>query len=296
MRTRVIINPSSGSAGDMAAVQEAIERKLPGAEVAVTGDKGEAEILARDAVAHQFDLVIAGGGDGTVNEVVNGLSCDFTKARLGVLPLGTGNDFARTIRVPDDLEAALDVLAADHVQEVDVIRVTSPDVRYFINVSAGGFSGLVGEKLTEEMKKTWGPLAYLKSALEALPDLTNYQTEIILDEREHIDLKAYNIVVANARYVAGGKLIAPDALIDDGLADLVVVPESSIPQLAMLAPMMLMGKHLTSDLVVFRRAQKIEIRSKPGMWFNVDGELVGNDPATFEVVRRALRVVVGPEE
>jgi diacylglycerol kinase (ATP) len=239
------------------------------------------------------DLVIAAGGDGTINEVVNGLAADFSRARLGVIPLGTGNDFVRSIRVPCELDGALEVLLAAQTEALDVVRVTSDEQRYFIIVSAGGFSGLVDEKLTAEVKRSWGPLAYLRSAALALPDLTDYHTCISFDDDEYIEIKIYNMVIAHARFVAGGIPIAPQAQMSDGLVDVMIIPAASMTQLALIVPQILLGQHLNNDLLMFRRARKVCIDSQPRMWFNADGELVGNEPSTFEVLPQALQVIVG---
>jgi len=220
-------------------------------------------------------------------------------ARTGrdrLLPLGTGNDFGRTIGIPTDLDLAIDVIESATTRAIDLVRVTSDEVRYFVNVSAGGFSGLVDEKLTPEMKKTWGPLAYLRSAAAALPDLRAYRTTLAFDNDESLTLDLYNVVVANGRYVGGGTLIAPEASLDDGLLDVILIQKRSAPELALLAAQVALGNHLTSEAIVFRRASKITVNSKPGMWFNVDGELVGNEPARFEILPRALNFIVPTPE
>ncbi|HEY0606650.1 MAG TPA: diacylglycerol kinase family protein [Herpetosiphonaceae bacterium] len=292
MQTCVILNPHAGSVEDVKHVEAAVQR-LGDLKLLTTARPGDGLHMAREAVEQGCEFVVAAGGDGTINEVVNGLAQHFDRAVLGVLPVGTGNDFARSIGVPTEIDAAVELLARRQTRSLDVVRVTSDEVRYFINVSAGGFSGLVDEKLTEDLKRSWGPLAYLRSAAEALPDLTDYHTSITFDDDEQHEVKTYNIVIANARYVAGGIPIAPEALLDDGLVDVLVVPAASMPQLALLVPQVLLGQHLTSDLISFRRARKVRIESRPGMWFNADGELVGNQPATFEVLPKALQVAVG---
>ena len=238
-------------------------------------------------------MIVAAGGDGTLNEVINGIGENLGDTRVGLLPLGTGNDFARTIGIPTDLEAALEVIRAGETRAVDLVRVTSDEVRYFVNVSAGGFSGLVDEKLTPEMKKTWGPLAYLRSAAAALPELRAYRTTLAFDNTDSAVLELYNVVVANGRYVGGGTLIAPEASIDDGLLDIILIQKRSAPELVLLAAQVALGSHLSSDAIVFRRAAKFTVNSKPGMWFNVDGELVGNEPASFEVLPGAIQFIVG---
>ena len=237
-------------------------------------------------------MIVAAGGDGTLNEVVNGIGATSSDVRLGLIPLGTGNDFARTLGLSTDLDEAIAVLAAGHTRAIDLVRVTSDKVRFFVNVSAGGFSGLVNEKLTPAMKKTWGPLAYLRGAVAALPQLRAYRTKVSFDKKKPLTLSLYNVVIANGRYVAGGRQIAPKASIDDGLLDIILIKERPAAELALLAARVALGHHLSSDAIVFRRAAKVTVNSRPGMWFNVDGELVGNDPAAFEVLPRALQFVV----
>jgi diacylglycerol kinase (ATP) len=244
-------------------------------------------------------LVVAAGGDGTLNEVVNGLmqarEGDPERVRLGLLPLGTGNDFARSINVPADLDAALAILETGHVQAVDVACATfAHQSRYFINVSAGGFSGVVSEKASEA-KDRWGPLAYLRAAVGTLPELQGFKCRITINGTEELELDTYNIVIANGRFVAAGIPVAPEAKLDDGLLDVMIAPAATIPQLALLVPQVLLGRHTESDLLLFRKATRIQVESDPPMSFNVDGELIGDEPASFTVLPRALRMIVGPE-
>jgi diacylglycerol kinase (ATP) len=294
MSTWVIFNPNAGTAGDIDTLRTAVER-LGVVELRPTSEAGHARIIAQTALANGADLVVAAGGDGTINEVVNGLAGGLRRARLGIVPLGTGNDFARTINVPADVQQAVALIAEGHTRKLDIVRVESDETRYFINVANGGFSGTVDEKLTDEIKAAWGPLSYLRGALAALPDLTDYHTQITFDDEDEHDIDAYNITVANARYVAKGIPLAPHAMPDDGLLDVVIVLAAALPQLATLVPQILLGNHLDNDLVIYRRARKVAIASQPGMWFNVDGELVGNAPSTFEAVPLALDVVVGSD-
>ena len=290
MRTCVILNPIAGAVKNTDPIRARLEQ-LSFERFCVSEQPGDAEKFAREA--SDFDLIVSAGGDGTLNEVVNGIAHGGCNAALGVLPLGTGNDFARTLGVPGTLDPAIEQIIAGKTRAIDLVRVTSDRVRYFANVSSGGFSGVVGEKLTPEMKRTWGPLAYLRGAAAAFSELRGYATKVALDDAEALELDLYNVVVANGRYVAGGIPIAPEADVADGLLDIVLIPERGAADLAILAAQILVGKHLSSDAVMFRRAKKISINSRPGMWFNVDGELIGNEPATFELLPGALRCVVG---
>jgi diacylglycerol kinase (ATP) len=289
-KTRIILNPTAGSVTDLTALIAKLD-PLAG-DVKVTAKRGAAERYAREAVGDGFELIVAAGGDGTLNEVVNGVADKPGQAAIALLPLGTGNDFGRTLGIPPDVDSCLEMIRAGKTDAVDLVRVTSDRVRYFVNVSAAGFSGMVNEKMTPEIKENWGPLAYVRGAAAALSDLRAYRTNISLDNDECLSVSVYNVVIANGRYVAGGTQIAPEALIDDGLLDVILIPETSAGQLALLIPQILMGSHLSSESVVFRRAAKIGVNSRPGMWFNVDGELVGNEPAVFEVLPRALQFIV----
>ncbi|MES1242992.1 MAG: diacylglycerol kinase family protein [Acidobacteriota bacterium] len=293
--TWFIVNPNAGSADELAGMEQALDR-LPGASVRLTRQAGDAERLAREALEQGVERVVAAGGDGTLNEVVNGLSADFGRACLGLLPLGTGNDFARTIGMPNDLEEALAVLQEGRERTVDVARAeVDGRCRCFLNMSAGGFSGEVSERASEA-KDRWGPLAYMRAAIGALPELKGFVTRITLNGAETLELETYNIVVSNGRYVASGIPVAPQAVLDDGLLDVMIAPATTIPQLAVLVPTVLLGRHLDSDLLLFRKATRVEIEGDPPMGFNVDGELVGEGPARFEVVPRALRMIVGLAE
>lgn len=290
MNAAVILNPVAGSVKDLDSTKEILSQL---GEIHVCQAAGEAERLARE-LSQQHDLIVSAGGDGTLNEVVNGIAEENCEAALGIVPLGTGNDFARALGLTTNVQTAIEQILQNQIRPTDLVRVTSDQVRYFINVSSGGFSGLVDEKLTPEMKRTWGPLAYLRSAAAAFPQLRGYTTRVVIDDTRDQELDLYNVVIANGRYVAGGIPIAPEADIADGLLDLILIPERGPADLALLAAQILVGKHLSSDGIIFKRGKKIAITSRPGMWFNVDGELIGNEPATFELLAGALRCVAAP--
>ena len=225
--------------------------------------------------------------------LINGIAKRVGDVRIGLIPLGTGNDFARCLNLPATLEENIDIVLSGETTAIDVVRAKSDRVRYFVNVSAGGFSGLVNEKLTPELKRTWGPLAYLRSAAAALPQLRSYRTAVRLDTKKTFSVDLYNVVIANGRFAAGGLPIAPNADPSDGLLDIILIPERPGAEITLLVAKIILGNHLDADAVTFRRAARVSIRSRPGMWFNVDGELIGNDPIVFEVMPRALQFVVG---
>ena len=289
----IIVNPIAGSLVNRDGLLKQLRRLKPG-KLRLTQRPGEAETYARDAIRAGCDYVIAAGGDGTLNEVINGIATPHhvLGVCVGIVPLGTANDFARSIGLPASVEDNIDILRAKQTDPIDLVRVTSDRTRYFVNVSAGGFSGLVDEKLTPEIKSTWGPLAYLRSAAAALPELHAYHTTIVFDDVERLMIELYNVIIANGQFVAGGLPIAREADLRDGLLDVVLVPRRPPAKMVLLAAEMLLGNHLSSNAVIFRRAKKISVRSQPGMWFNVDGELVGNEPVIFQIVPRGLEFVI----
>ena len=272
MKPYIIVNPIAGAIVNPDVLLKQF-RRLDPRKLSLTKRAGEAETLARAAFRAGCDYIIAAGGDGTLNEVINGIASPhpIRGVRMGIVPLGTANDFARSMKLPVRVENNVDILRAKQTVLVDLVRVTGKRTRYFINVSAGGFSGAVDEKLTPQIKSTWGPLAYLRSAAAALPKLRAYHATVIFDDVERWEGELYNIVIANGQFVAGGLPIAPDASVRDGLLDVLLVPKRPAREMALLTAQMLLGKHLSSDVIPFRRTRKISVKSRPRMWFNVDG-------------------------
>ena len=293
MKTKFILNPTAGSA-DQTEPLINLAREVLDADVCRTQADKSATVWVREAVAEGYTRIVAAGGDGTINAAVNGLADAFERVTFGIVPLGTGNDLARTLGLPTDPAAALRLIADGRTHAIDLIEVSAPGKRvYCANVSAGGFSGEVDEKLTAGMKATWGPLAYVIGAVSVLPDLTDYRTLLTFDEEETAEMDVLNVIVANGRTAAGGRPVAPLAAPDDGLLDVVVIENGPALKLAELAARFSSGEYLSHPLVLHRRARRVRVEAKPGMWFNVDGELCTNEPATFQVLPRRLRVVVG---
>lgn len=289
------MNPNTASEEQRDLLQEALGRR-PEVSCLRADQNGDGARIAAQAVADGFDRIIAGGGDGTINEVVNGIMNAGGGASLAVLPLGTGNDLARLLAVSMDLEAALETALSGRVEPFDVYVVEAAGERLFgINVASGGFSGQVDGALTPELKAGWGPLAYLIGAASVIPDIHGYSTTISFDDDPAETIEAFNVIVANGRTAGGGKRVAPAANPQDGLLDVVVVRTGSVVEMGRVAAQLLAGNYLNSSLVEFRRVRRVHVTSTPAMWFNVDGELLTNGPVTIEVRHRAMRVVVGED-
>src|SRR5918998_5648537 len=189
---------------------------------------------ARKAAEEWSDgLLIVVGGDGTVNEVVNGLGkAGFPDdVTLAVLPMGTGNDLAATLAIPDDPEGARETIRRGMVRTLDVARVRSVGVgeRFFINVSTGGFGAETSSLADERLKSRWGKLTYFRASLEKARHFDVREVRVTLDGEERM-MRAVNVAVGNCRYAGGGWPAAPKANPEDGLLDLVVIEDIGLKE------------------------------------------------------------------
>jgi len=292
--TLVIVNPNAGSADALAEMRERLEQ-VPGVTFCETQEPGDARRLAEQAIADNIHTVIAAGGDGTINEVVNGLSQNFNAARLGILPLGTGNDFGRSIYLSDDRQEMLSTLIRAYTRPLDVVRMTAADgsVRHFLNASGGGFSAQLSRDLHDSnIKKLLGSLSYVVQGAASLPQMETYHAEITLDDSETLNVDLANLVVSNGRFIGGGLFAAPKAMLDDGLLHLLIVPAMPVTTILSHFTMLMDGSHVDSEDLIVREARRIVIRSQPPMPYNADGELMPEGDYTFEVLPGALHVIV----
>ena len=294
---RVICNPTSGGG---AFKPDDLLREMDGCrpELVLTEAPGDAREAARD---WRGGLLAVAGGDGTVNEVVDGLGqAGFPEnVVLTVVPAGTGNDLAATLKMPLDPAAAVETIRAGRVRTLDVARVRSEDGadKFFVNVAAGGVGAEVSEAAADtSFKERWGRLSYLRASLEVARTFEAHEVLVTVDGEER-EVRAASVAVGNCRYAGGGWAAAPTANPEDGLLDLVVIEEAGLPELLTLAPKALARvDYLGSKGVFFARGREIRIEGNPPgrLEFNVDGELIGRGPAECSVVPSALKVVVGP--
>jgi diacylglycerol kinase (ATP) len=295
MRTCIFVNARAGAASVAAALHEELAAR-PDMLWRTPGSAEEFAAAVAEALAAGCDTLVAAGGDGTVHALVNALAPHFDRARVGVLPLGTGNDLCRTLAIPLEPLEALEALAAGHERRLDLMRVETPARQlYCVNVAAGGFTGQMQEALTDDVKAWWGPLAYLRGAAEVLPNLTGYCTRLRLDDRPPQEVEVLNVLVANGRTAGGGLSVAPLANPEDGLLDVVTVRYGPLLDLTGVAALLLAGNYLDSDSVMHQTARRVEVVSAPGMWFSIDGEPLTQEAIAFTVMPRALRVLVGAD-
>ena len=257
---------------------------------------GDARRFAHAAVATGYDVIAAAGGDGTVNEVLNGIADEpggFERVRLGVLPLGTVNVFARELKIPLKLERAWRVLKRANEMKIDLGRADffedgKPAQRYFMQLAGAGLDARAIELVSWKLKKSAGPLAYLVAGFQAL---TEKQARITAkaDGRE---ISGELLLLGNGRYYGGPFEIFPDAGLCDGRLDACAFPKVDWPTLAKLAPKFLLQRKLSEPRIRRLSGEAIELTSDIPAAFELDGEWVGQLPAKFSMERQKLRVVV----
>ncbi len=289
-------NPAAGSADKAGELRSTLEARLD-CILRETSTREEIVEFARAGAQDGARMVVAAGGDGTVNAVVNGLdAAGRPEVPLAVLPLGTGNDLCRTLAIPDDPAEALDLLATGVVQRIDRVRAESPSLRmHYVNMGSGGFSAQVVQAADGDLKKRWGPLAYLRGAAQTAGDLTQYHVRVQVDDQPAVHLALYNIILANGRTTSRGLLLAPRANPQDGLLEVMLVPGSGLTDMAKLAAQWLAGRHLEADQLVYLRGARVSVESAPPMPFSLDGDLATDEPLVFTVDPQSLAVVVGPQ-
>jgi len=262
---------------------------------ATTGP-GDARRFAQAAVATGYDVIVAAGGDGTVNEVLNGIGDEpegFQKTRLGVLPLGTVNVFARELNIPLRLESAWKMLKRAQETKIDLGRVDfmedgKPAQRYFMQLAGAGLDARAIELVSWKLKKSAGPLAYVVAGFQALAEK---QPKLSVSA-EGKKLEGELALFGNGRFYGGSYDIFPGADLRDGLLDVCVFPSVGMGSLLRLAPGFVVRRKLSEPRVRRLRAQKFEVTSETPAAFELDGEWIGQLPATFSVERQKLRVVV----
>ncbi len=267
------------------------------------------DIAAREAQAGR-DLIVACGGDGTISEVANGILESGHSAELGILPSGTGGDFRRTLHIPTRFRDAAAALSNGETRSIDAGRVSYRDTegelktRYFINIASFGMGGAVIERVKNK-KHSWlpiggghlsgGRISFATAALQTAISYTKPLVRVQLDDKKEVSLRVINFCVANARFFGGGMNIAPQAKINDGLFDVVAIGDLSVPALLSNAHRVYLGAHLGTEHVHSTRARRITastIDQGAQITLEADGEIIGQLPATFEIVPLALRLRV----
>lgn len=307
----VIVNPksASGSTRDKwSATASDFRAHFGPFSVAFTKGPGDGIDLAERAVISGRKFIIACGGDGTINEVANGILRSGIDAELGVLPSGTGGDFRRTLGLPLGNREAAAALRDGDTRHIDAGRVSFIDhagkdaSRYFLNVSSFGLASSILKRVKATKVFDWLPVDSLKgranfavSTLQEIFDLDPVSIRVKIDDGDEGTLQTVNFCVANSRYFGGGMFIAPDAKINDGLLDVVNIGDIGTMKIILNAHTLYRGTHHGLQEVNGMTARKIVVSAldpSQEIRLETDGELPGRLPATYEIVPNAIRVRV----
>ena len=295
-RARLILNPSSGSESaplHLDTINQALRGKYGAMEIVVTVGGGDCEAAARVAVSDGCDVLFVAGGDGTLNEALNGVAAAgaLDQVTFGVIPLGTGNDFARALGLPDTLEGALGVLLEGRSIRTDLGEVNG---RVFANISGGGYIAEVSDAVTPAMKTIAGRLAYLVGGAQALLDFEPVRvTAVAAPGGQRFGTAMYAYAVCNSRLIGGGKLIAPHAAIDDGLLDLCMIDGMPTLEFIALLRRVAQGQHVEDRRVRYLQVERVSLEFSRRIKINTDGELLEAVTCEYRVRPGAARFLAG---
>jgi diacylglycerol kinase (ATP) len=256
------------------------------------GQLGE---LAARAADEGASLVVAVGGDGTVNEIVQGLAG--RNVALAVIPRGTGWDFVRTYSIPRKLEDAIGVARDGRTREIDLGRATyrawagGEAWSLFANIASAGMSGAIAKRANETSKALGGKVSYLWATLTVFARWRNDEVHVVVDG-ERREGRMHDVVVANGRYFGGGMMICPEAEPDDGIFDVLLIEDLTKRDLIFTLPKTYKGRHLPHPKAELLRGPVVEIDAPQPLPVELDGEQPGTTPVRFEIVPKALRLRV----
>lgn len=281
-RTLVIFNPAAR--GERAgAMQEQISQLAGDAVVRMTTERGEARALAGSAAREGFTTVVAAGGDGTINEVVNGIAeSDLT---LGILPIGTMNVFATELALPaGNLEKCWEIIRNGHVRAIDLPMANG---RYFVQLAGIGIDAQVVQETSSDLKRSIGPLSYVLS----IAQVAARKPPRLVVEHDGGTLEGSFVLIGNGRFYGGPFLIFKNAQIDDGLLDVVICKNISYIDVIRYFHGVIFGTHINLPDVEYFQTRGVVVRSDEQVPVEVDGEVIGNLPVKFELSPHKLRVL-----
>ncbi|CDQ20602.1 diacylglycerol kinase [Halobacillus karajensis] len=293
-RARIIYNPTSGREVIRKVLPDILQRfEQSGYETSThaTTCAGDAIKAAEYAIDREFDVVVAAGGDGTINEVINGLAEKPHKPKVGIIPVGTTNDFARALHIPRNIHKAVDVILDDYSHPLDIGRVNE---QYFMNIAGGGKITEISYEVPSKLKTMIGQLAYYLKGIEMLPSIRPTFVEMEYDGKWY-EGEIMLFLVSNTNSVGGLEKLAPSASMDDGLFDLMIIEKMNIAEFVRLATLAIQGNHLNHPKFFHTTSSRVKVKTDEKMQLNIDGEYGGLLPGEFVNLYRHLDFFV-PED
>jgi diacylglycerol kinase (ATP) len=302
-RTVFLVNPASGNGATGKRWPELAHRA---AQLGLEGTTlfserpGHLIDLAAQAARDGAELVVSVGGDGTLNEVVNGLVRAGASTELATIPLGTGMDFVRTYKIPTRFEDAVRTALAGTTRTIDVGRVSyrewggAEGERYFANVGSVGMSAAVAQRANGMSKALGGKATFFYALVRVFFEWENTVVSVQLDD-ERRKARLHDVIVANGKWHGGAMMLAPEAQPDDGLFDVVLIGDVTKRDFVTTAPKIYKGTYLSHPKVELMRSRTVVVEAPERLPIELDGEQVGTTPARFEIVPAAVRVRVPPQ-
>ncbi len=307
MKTSVIVNPRAGNGRTEKIwpnIEFALKQSIGSFQTEQTSCQGDAILLTRHALESGATRIVAIGGDGHLNEVLNGfIENDVqlnSQATLSFVMTGTGCDFQRSLGVSGKWESAVEKLKDAQVRQIDVGKVsyTAPEktqqIRYFINIASFGLSGAADHYIDNSSlgKYFGGTILYLWATIKTVFTHPNQTIRYRIDDGPQKEIRTRLALLANGRYFGGGMHAAPEAELDDGLLDLLMLKEISLVKFLWHLPKIYMGTHLKLPVVYFQKVRKFTAQSSEQVILDIDGESPGTLEATFEILPRILKLQI----
>ena len=304
---QVIVNPSAGS-GRAKKIAETLPRKageIFSGEINIkfTEERNHAAIIAREALKNGAEKIVAVGGDGTINEVINGFfengkpvnpSCE-----LGIISCGTGRGFANSMKLPDDIDQQIKILGKPGFRQIDIGLITYQDIhgargeRFFINECQTGIGSKVASVVGSKHKILGGKLAFGITATIQAIILKPLELNIVFDDGQGQEFKLIGLVVGNGTECAGGMKLTPDARMDDGQFDILLIHNMSVIKRLINLTKVYSGTHILTPYFSVRRCKRIKITSSESVSLEADGEMLGTSPFEMRILPAAIRVKTG---
>ncbi len=300
-----IVNPSAAggkTARDWPHIQNQARERLGPFQEHLTTGPGDATQFTRRALLEGVELVVCVGGDGTLNEVVNGFMGEEgpirAQALLGYIPRGTGCDFIKTVPIPKELNKALDTIIGLHTRSIDLGRIYyrdnqgRPSRRYFHNITSFGLGGEVAGRLNRATKVMGSPIAFVCALLFSFLLYNKKRIRLKVDDIFDQEVMSWNVITANGQYHGGGMCVAPGAAVDDGLLHLTVIGNLTLGEVFWHFPKLYKRKIYQIAKVTKLTGRRVEASSNQQVLFEADGEQPGQLPVVIEILPGALRLIM----
>lgn len=300
----VLINPVSANSTTgkiWPEIEQAMKERGLKFTAYITQTAGDAIEVVRTALKNGYETVVSVGGDGTINEVVNGFfekgAAINPNARLAVISCGTGCDFIRTLGIPKDYKGALDVIIANREKSIDlalmefVLDDGTPVKRFYANITDAGLGAVVAKKVNDSSKSAGGFFSFLYNTVKTVMSYKNREGRVKVDGKEVYQGSLTMVAVANGRYLGGGMHLAPIAVLDDGKLDLILVTGMKKATMFRSLLRIYRGTHLSISQVSTCQAEEVVIDGVKPIEIELDGETPGTTPAKITICPGAIKVL-----